>query len=243
MNSLPKIVSALELNDDLETFFVFRELKSKGLQLKVHGRTIFYRKKSGGRMHGPIIVIKESETISDIDLARSAGGLYAAIDDDFDITMFLSESFVPIGTNPLDRPGFVENNMDMARIVDSQSVPPWMGHDIGGFKVLTNYEISYLTGRARTDPDLEVYNDLVRRGFVVKTGFKYGCNFRAYAGPSSEHAEFLVHVLTGSDQWYKISRAVRVAHGVRKKMLFASKLESGITYTLISRIRDFPEDS
>ena len=69
-----------------------------------------------------------------------------------------------------------------------------------------------------------VYRRLRQNGVRVKTGFKYGTHFRAYAtDPDRSHADHLVHVLPygrGLD-WQEISRAIRVAHGVRKRILFA----------------------
>ncbi|MEM0158741.1 MAG: hypothetical protein QW812_04435, partial [Thermoplasmataceae archaeon] len=69
LNSLPKLISTLGLDDDLEIFFVYRELKDKGLRLKVQGRKIFYKRKNGKAFLGPIVVIKESETLSDAEMA------------------------------------------------------------------------------------------------------------------------------------------------------------------------------
>ena len=73
----------------------------------------------------------------------------------------------------------------------------------------------------------------------MRTGFKYGANFRAYRKSMSEHAEYLIHVMAGTDQWYRVSRAVRLSHGVRKSMIFAGMREGKIEYVSISRILDF----
>lgn len=80
-----------------------------------------------------------------------------------------------------------------------------------------------------SEPDfdlrLRVYEDLKSRGIVAKTGFKYGSHFRAYEGdPDRVHAKYLVHALPEKYRgtWPEVSRAVRLAHGVRKDLLFAS---------------------
>ena len=95
---------------------------------------------------------------------------------------------------------------------------------------------------ARIDPEFEqklaVYQDLKDRGFAVKTGFKYGSHFRAYdSDPEKAHARFLVHAVTRGfmSSWPEISRAVRVAHGVRKEILFARVGKSGVQYLELSR--------
>jgi tRNA-intron endonuclease len=82
-------------------------------------------------------------------------------------------------------------------------------------------------GRA-AQPDFELrlraYRDLRRRGLVVRTGFKYGTHFRLYdTDPDNSHARYLLHAVPKgfSGGWPDISRAVRLAHGVRKEMLLA----------------------
>lgn len=90
---------------------------------------------------------------------------------------------------------------------------------------------------------LSVYKDLKRRGLIVKTGFKYGTHFRIYEGdPDSDHSEYLMHAVPKGYEtsWEDISRAVRLAHGVRKEMVFArviSTRKGNIDYIRIERIR------
>ncbi len=100
---------------------------------------------------------------------------------------------------------------------------------------------------AELQPEFErrftVYKDLKRRGLIVKTGFKYGTHFRVYEGdPDCEHSEYLLHAVPADFEttWEEISRAVRLAHGVRKQMLFARipKGKKGdIDYIRLVRIR------
>jgi tRNA-intron endonuclease len=73
------------------------------------------------------------------------------------------------------------------------------------------------------DIRFKAFSDMRDNGLVVKTGFKYGTHFRVYEGhPDSCHARFLVHSVDGPRalMWPEISRAVRLAHGVKKEMLF-----------------------
>ncbi len=81
-----------------------------------------------------------------------------------------------------------------------------------------------------------VFKDLRNRGYIVKTGFKYGSEFRLYErgrSPGNGHSDFLVKVLT-EDQHITIndfSSYVRVAHGVNKKLMLAVvDDEQDITY-------------
>jgi len=95
----------------------------------------------------------------------------------------------------------------------------------------------------RLQPDfmlrLKAYTDLRKRGLVVKTGFKYGCHFRVYErDPDSVHARYLVHAVPRDYRaiWPEISRAVRLAHGVRKEILFSTVGDS-VEYLRLKRIR------
>lgn len=95
----------------------------------------------------------------------------------------------------------------------------------------------------RVQPDfdlrLRVYDDLRARRIVAKTGFKYGSHFRAYDGnPETHHAKYLVHALPAGyrGMWPEVSRAVRLAHGVKKQLLFAAAGET-IAYLRLERVR------
>ncbi|HVL47238.1 MAG TPA: tRNA-intron lyase [Candidatus Thermoplasmatota archaeon] len=81
-----------------------------------------------------------------------------------------------------------------------------------------------------------VFRDLRARALVVKTGFKYGTHFRVYrSGPDEGHAPYLVHVLGEKGvPWPEIAGFIRLAHGVRKAMLFAT---SGGRYVELTRTR------
>jgi tRNA-intron endonuclease len=94
----------------------------------------------------------------------------------------------------------------------------------------------------RPDFDLryKVYSDLRARGLVVKTGFKYGTHFRAYErDPDADHARFLVHAVPRDleTSWPELSRAVRLAHGVRKEMVFGAADAGGVEYLKLRRVR------
>ncbi len=77
----------------------------------------------------------------------------------------------------------------------------------------------------------EVYEDWRMRGFVLKTGFKFGTHFRLYfpgAKPTLEDAEWMhsKHVIQVFPRDSKLlisewARAIRVAHGVRKTFILA----------------------
>ena len=85
----------------------------------------------------------------------------------------------------------------------------------------------------------EVYRDLRSKDLIPKTGFKYGAVFRAYEGdPDEHHAGYIVQPITDDFKcsWYEISRAVRVAHSVKKRFLFAVEHDDEIKYIKINRV-------
>jgi tRNA-intron endonuclease len=79
----------------------------------------------------------------------------------------------------------------------------------------------------RFDRRLRIYRTLRDRAAVPRTGFKFGADFRVYRAVESaselDHSEFLVrvrppdHVFGPRD----LALDVRMAHGVRKRMVFA----------------------
>ncbi len=89
------------------------------------------------------------------------------------------------------------------------------------------------------------YGDLRGRGLLVKTGFKFGTHFRAYdTPPETSHARYLVHAIPPGfvGHWPEVSRAVRLAHGVRKELLFARVADGAdgkwtIRYLALARYR------
>jgi len=101
--------------------------------------------------------------------------------------------------------------------------------------------------KARTieqDFDLKykVYKDLRDRNLVVKTGFKFGSHFRVYKRVGGlelvPHSEYLVHAVPEDHIFHlqAVSRAVRLAHSVRKQMVFAYP-DGEVKYLEIRRLR------
>ncbi len=81
-----------------------------------------------------------------------------------------------------------------------------------------------------------VFRDLRNRGYIIKTGFKYGSEFRLYergTSPGEGHSNYLVKVTSEKDHipLKDLSSYVRVAHGVNKHLLLAVvDQENDITY-------------
>ena len=110
------------------------------------------------------------------------------------------------------------------------------------------FTLDRFTNRARAiEPGfmlkLGVYTDLRDRGFVVKTGFKFGSHFRAYEEVRDvsriPHSKYLVHALPEDYvvTLPEMSRAIRLAHGVRKRMVFAYYEQNSLEYLDIGRAK------
>jgi len=95
----------------------------------------------------------------------------------------------------------------------------------------------------------QAYSDLRERGFIVKTGFKFGAHFRVYPrgvnpyeeGPKKQkqHTKWVVHAVpeNHSLSFSEMSRAVRLAQNIRATMLWAVvDNESGVTYYEVDRL-------
>lgn len=88
---------------------------------------------------------------------------------------------------------------------------------------------------------LAAYAALRARRLVVKTGFKYGADFRAYPrNPDHAHARYLVQAVPAGHvaPWPEVAGAVRVAQGVRKELLLAGvDAEGGVRFLGLERVR------
>jgi tRNA-intron endonuclease len=83
-----------------------------------------------------------------------------------------------------------------------------------------------------------VYENLRSLGYIPKTGYKFGHHFRVYS-TQKMHSEMLVHAvaLSAGMPMSTISRSVRLAHSVKKKMLFGTVHSSGIQYVEFARMK------
>jgi tRNA-intron endonuclease len=89
----------------------------------------------------------------------------------------------------------------------------------------------------RFEPLYRVYVDLKSRGFVVRRGLKFGCDYLIYRyGPGVDHAPFGALVYSASDRVDPIEfvRAGRLLHSVRKKLVVAIHNGKKIDYYVFS---------
>jgi tRNA-intron endonuclease len=94
----------------------------------------------------------------------------------------------------------------------------------------------------RFDRRLRVYGALRTAGVVPKTGYKFGADFRTYADVDDVadlgHSETLVRVLPAGHAFTPRDLAldVRLAHGVRKEVVFALTDDAGIEWLSVGRL-------
>ncbi|MBS3064889.1 MAG: tRNA-intron lyase [DPANN group archaeon] len=81
-----------------------------------------------------------------------------------------------------------------------------------------------------------VYADMRSRGYIVKTGLKFGADFRVYdrgKKPGEAHAKWVLFATDESDKlaWRQFSAMNRVAHSTRKNLLIGIvDKESEVTF-------------
>lgn len=89
---------------------------------------------------------------------------------------------------------------------------------------------------------LVVYRNLRDKGFCVKTGFKFGFDFRVYPRgkkPGQAHSQWVVHVSSQNErkEMTELSRMVRLSGNIRTEMLIAVvDAENDINYYKVGRI-------
>ena len=69
-----------------------------------------------------------------------------------------------------------------------------------------------------------VYKNLRDKGYILKTGLKFGADFRAYdksAKIGKDHSKWIIFCVTEKDlnKWQDFSAKVRVANSTKKKLL------------------------
>lgn len=83
-----------------------------------------------------------------------------------------------------------------------------------------------------------VYTNLRSYDYIPRTGYKFGHHFRVYCQKSA-HSDLLVHAVKREAEFPMsvISRSVRMAHSVKKKMFFGAVHSSGIQFVEFARIK------
>ena len=109
-----------------------------------------------------------------------------------------------------------------------------------GHAIVSPAEFLKIAGE--TDQELPVknavYTELRSHDYTPRTGYKFGHHFRVYCG-KNVHSDLLVHAVEKEAElpMSVISRSVRLAHSVKKKMFFGAVHSSGIQFVEFARIK------
>ncbi len=234
LNGLEDIMERL-FDDDVYLYYVYEILKNKGYYIKREKNKFYFKRESKEKYDLPVILIKENEVINFSDIYNELPSIFITVDEEKSVTYFYADYIDPYGcVNEEINIKNVEkiNNVYYTR----DNTPEWFGENFHMIKILNDFEADYITKTIKSNEDL-LYNDLINRKFIVKSGFKYGQNFRVYRKSMNEHAEYLVSFID-SEEWYKISRAIRLSISVRKKTIFSGFINKEIKYIKIERLRD-----
>ena len=221
-------------------YLTYRDLRERGYVLKVQDEYFQGRKNYSMNFY----------PISDLDfffadsfLQRETPYILAVVDGDGDITYYMVDMADPKGeffkfpSEKIRGHNYGERYfvMEHKGLKDTT-----FGKIEGLFAHLSIFEVTYLMEKGYLqgnpienilqDPIYSVYRDLRERGLIVKSGFKYGTHFRVYEKSMEEHSKYLVHVIPSREEMQKVSRAARVAHGVRKNLLLAYVKNKKISY-------------
>lgn len=103
-------------------------------------------------------------------------------------------------------------------------------------------QTEFLSLAAETDAEIAikntVYAELRSFNYTPRTGYKFGHHFRVYCG-NDVHSDLLVHAVERESvlPMSVISRSVRMAHSVKKKMFFGTVHSSIVQFVEFARIK------
>src|SRR3989344_3193792 len=87
---------------------------------------------------------------------------------------------------------------------------------------------SFIKSAKKYEPNFlvkyQVFKDMRKRGYIVKTALKFGADFRVYdrgVKPGEDHARWILYPVHESSvlTWHEFSAKNRVAHSTRKRLL------------------------
>lgn len=87
-----------------------------------------------------------------------------------------------------------------------------------------------------------VFRDIRNRGYVIKTGFKFGTHFRVYPRgkkPGEAHTKYVVHVIPEEQkiEAHDLSRMVRLARAIKTELVLALvDSENEVVYYKVERL-------
>lgn len=113
------------------------------------------------------------------------------------------------------------------------------------FKKNENLDFEHILKKLKEKNQYLLFKDLKKKGFIVKSGLKYGCLFRCYKKKDffdKNHSSFLVDLFCDK-KFFEINfflAKLRITNSVRKKLFLAVfDFEKCITYVKMSWEKNF----
>lgn len=228
-------------------FLAYSDLRARGLVARHEGAglRVWPRGEGPPQPHAYDVQVAAEGDLVDAALLRALGaskGVLAVVDEDGGVTHYQVEPEQPAGTMPITKLPHAKGLLLAERVLvaDPEAARAYAKQEFLGTPSpaglvlsLTEavalarrgaLEVAGLQARSASLPAVAAYSALREAGVVVKSGFRFGTHLRGYEGdPEEGHARWLVHCLApgGQMHWSELSRAIRLAHGVRKRFLVA----------------------
>ncbi len=246
----------------LPFYYVYEDLRGRGFKPKIVEDMVVARR--------AIHPVEEAEIVGIPEIVRGIEGFVLGIvDGENEVTYYGVEEVDPKGSHfekvegirgYLVRDRILSEDVELFEryfygslkdgVVTLSIVEGLYLHEIGAMDVFeegrrVSSEELFKRGKM-SDPNFdrryEVYRDLKMRNFVVKTGLKFGSDFRLYERVESvkdlPHSKYLVTIVDDRKMpVFEIVKAVRLAQNVRKKQLFVYKEGNDNKYVMIERIK------
>ncbi len=186
--------------------YVYRDLRRRGRKVSIKEDTMFLNQEE-------VIPVFEN------DFFACKEGLYGVIDQDGDITYYRCINV------EMEGEGTIEDFVGVCSVFENIAL-----HSGGVFSA---YYAKYLSEKGRVkikkgnvnNKIYSVYQDLVNRGLIPRSGLKYGSHFRVYASNKSKHSEYLVAVMPPYPNFVDLAAKSRVAHAVKKTLIHTENTE------------------
>ena len=235
---------------DAEKYFVFEDLRERGIRADIRHLEDF-------------VPLHESSRIDVSWLHDLSGRKIAVVDSEGEVSYFAISIFEGRGKHEESIAPFEARFFSGFFVTDFLDLHRkyFYGTERAGRVLLSVYEGLYLIERGimRTDNSFNqirqsgmryfenfdityrVYRDLRERGFMVKTGLKFGSDFRVYERIRSlremEHSRYLVKIKTKLIA-RDVAGDVRLSNAVKKILLYPFFTDNGnIIYISIRRVK------
>ncbi|MBE8540008.1 tRNA-intron lyase [Geoglobus acetivorans] len=213
-------------------YFVFQDLRDRG----VRARFLDF---------GDYIPVSEKDCFPVEDLKEMSGKKLAVVDEEADVTYFKVEAFDEHGNHREELKKFSSRFSGSYFVTENTELYRKYFYGVlkGNRVIMSIYEGLYLMDEGimeadvereevlefarKTIPDFEkiftVYRDLRERRFMVKTGFKFGSEFRVYEQVKNiselKHSKYLVK-LRSNLNLRELAGDVRLSGAVNKTLIY-----------------------